>query len=502
MLGIDLGTTRSKVAYIDPAGKPIIILNDRGEPYTPTAVLIPSSGEPLFGADAIEQGYSDSSRCLRNFKLKLGSTENLMNNGQLVTAVDAAALFLGFLKKMAEKHLGMEVNYCVVTCPANFRDDAKQALLEACKQAGLNVQTLVHEPTAAGFAYALQKGGERKFMVYDFGGGTFDVSIQLVQGDQITTLATEGIPKLGGIHLDECIKKRILGEIQAKYGAVPTFEQDSLFHLDLDQKAERAKISLNNREKVPVVVPCNGHQVVLEISRKDFHADIDPLVNQTLESVHKALASANLNIQQIDHLVMVGGTSRIRHIQDKVADNTGLYPKTDVDPDKAVAYGAAFVSISEMAKKGKTATLRGQVIPSPEIFVRDVTAHAVGCCVVNTSGPNKRLTNAVIIQKNTAVPCRRSDQFCLEHEDQVEARIEILQGEPDAERDECLLIGELALTNLPKETTRTARIMVEYMIDANGMVTATATDKVSGQQQTVSVDYNKGIKPKDKPAAV
>ena len=130
-----------------------------------------------------------------------------------------------------------------------------------------------------------------------------------------------------------------------------------------------------------------------------------------------------------------------------------------------------------------------------------MTAHPIGCCVVNTAGPRKRLSNAVIIEKNTPIPCQHSDLFYLEHEDQTEARIEILQGDPDADRDKCLLIGEFSLTNLPKEVTRTPRILVEYIIDANGMVTATATDKVSGKQQTVSVDYKKGIKPKDKPAA-
>ena len=155
--------------------------------------------------------------------------------------------------------------------------------------------------------------------------------------------------------------------------------------------------------------------------------------------------------------------------------------------------------MAELTGQGRTATVRGQVIPAPDMFIRDITAHAVGCCVVDTTGPSKRLVNSVIIQKNTPIPCRKTDAFFVEHDDQTEARIEILQGKPDAERDECLLIGELVLSGLPKEQKRTARIQVEYTIDANGMVTATATDKISGQSQTVSVDYKKGVKPKDKP---
>lgn len=501
MFGIDFGTTRSKIAHIDPAGKPNIILNDRGEPYTPSVVYFPESGEPLVGADAVEQGYVDPERCVKNFKLKLGTTENLLKNGQLVTATDTTAVALRYLKNMAEKQFGLAVTECVVTCPANFRDDSKQALLDACEQVGLKVLKLVHEPTAAGFAYALNKGGEKKDLVYDWGGGTFDVSIQDIHGAQITTLATEGIPKLGGNDINECIKKRVLDQIQAKFGAVPAVDKEPLFFMDLDQRVEAAKISLNNRKKVPIVVPYNGNQMVIELSQEDFHRDIDPLIQQSLDAVHKALTAAGLKNEDIDHLVMVGGTSRIPYIQKKVADDTGLYPKTDIDPDKAIAYGAAYASIIEMAKQGKTASYRGQVIPSPDVFVRDVTAYAVGCCVVDQSGPSRRLLNAMIIDKNTPIPCQRSDLFYLEHEGQTDVKIEILQGEPDADRDDCLLIGEFVLTNLPKEEKRTPRISVEYTIDANGMVTATATDKVSGKQQTVSVDYKKGIKPKDKPQA-
>ena len=155
-----------------------------------------------------------------------------------------------------------------------------------------------------------------------------------------------------------------------------------------------------------------------------------------------------------------------------------------------------------MTKRGNTPYFKGKIIPTPGVFVRDVTAHAVGCCVVDRPGPGKRLLHSVIIPKNTTVPCQRLDSFFLESEDQTEARVEILQGEPDAERDACLLIGELTLDNLPTESTRTQRIQVEYVIDTNGMVTATATDKVSGRQKTVSVDYKKGIKAKDKPKAV
>ena len=502
MIGFDIGTTRSKSAHMDPAGKANIIPNDRGETWTPSVVYYPQSGDPLVGSDAVEQGYIDPARCVKNFKLKLGTTEDLVQNGRNVTATDATADLICYLKKIAEKQLGIAVKECVVTCPANFRDDSKQALLEACKRNGLEVMRLVPEPTAAGFAYALNKGGEKKVLVYDFGGGTFDVSVQHSKDTQITILATEGVRKLGGNDINQCLKKRVLDEVQRKLGSVPSADSDPLFSSDLDHRVETTKISLNNRDKVPTVIHLNGNQVVVEISQEDFHKDIDPLIQQSLDAVDRALKAACLTFRDIDHLIMVGGTSRMQYIQKKVADHTGLYPKTDIDPDKAIAYGAAYASIAEMNKQGKTASIRGQVIPAPEIFYRDVTAHSVGCCVVDTSGPNKRLINAVIIPKNTPIPHQKSEPFFLEHEDQEQAKIEILQGESNADRDKCLIIGELILKNLPKEAKRTARILVDYTINANGMVTATATDKVSGQQQTVSVDYKKGLKPKDKPPMV
>lgn len=502
MIGIDFGTTRCKTAYVDPTGKPVIVTNARGEQLTPTAVCLPPSGEALIGTDAVEQSYIDPENSVRNFKLKLGTTENLLKNGQTLTATDAAALVIGRQKEDAERILGMAVTECVATHPANFRDDAKQALQEAFERNGIEVQKLVPEPTAAGYAYAVEKGKtDAHLLVYDFGGGTFDVSVLHVAGSQISVLATEGVRQLGGNDLTETLKQRVLNEVQAKCGKTPTVEEDPLFFLDLEQRAEAAKVSLGSRPEVAIVTAYQGDSVVVNVTQQEFHAEIGPLVNQSLEALDRAIAAASLKIDAIDRLILVGGTSRMPYIQNAVADHTGLVPKMDIDPDKAIAYGAALACVAEMARQGRTSFVYGQAIPASDKFVRDVTAHAVGCCVLDSRGSKQRLLNAALIPKNTEIPCHRSDAFCLEHDDQDQAQIEILQGEQDAERNDCLLIGELVLKDLPKEPLRTRRIHVEYVIDDNGMVTATATDKVGGAQQTVSVDYKKGIKASEKPAA-
>ncbi len=492
MIAFDIGTERSKAACVNRLGKPEMIPNARGEPFTPSVVCLSEGGPPLVGRDALEQGYVHPERTARNFKLKLGTTENILRNGKTVTATDATAELVGRLKENVESHLGVRLEELVATCPANFRDAAKQALLEAFDRHGIKVSQLVHEPTAAGLAYALDKSGSTLHIaVYDFGGGTFDVSILKVEGPQISVLATEGVAQLGGNDINACLRRHILNEIKVRTGEDITLGQDSLFDMDLDTRVEAAKLSLGTRPQVPVAIHRNGNQLIVDISQDQLHRMIDPLIRQTLDALDHAIDAAGLKADQVQDILMVGGTSRLKHIQGQVAKHIGKAPKIDIDPDKAVAYGAAIASLNELYRQGKTATIRGQIIPSPDLFVREVTAHAVGCCVVDTSGPQRRMLNAAIIAKNTQIPCRKTDRFYLERADQAHAKVEILQGEPDADRDECLVIGELLLENLPSEPNRSARIQIEYSIDGNGMVTATATDIVSGQIRTVSVDYKR-----------
>ena len=492
--GVDFGSKCTKAAVLDETGKPVSVLNSRGEPTTPSVVYYPPDGKPLVGVDALEQSYLAPERCVLYPKLKLGTTENLLGSGLVVTATDAVKQQIAAVKEDVERQYHTEVTYCVATCPANFRDNAKQALLETCSANGIEVLALKPEPTMAGVAYAAERGGNGQlFGVYDFGGGTFDFSLLKVDGGQLTVLATQGVPQLGGQDLNACITRRISDAVKSELGIEPTRESHPLFFLDLEQRVEQAKLSLGQRDKVPLVVALDGRQVVVALSRSQFHADIDPLVDQSLQAMDAALKSAGMSYSKVHRLIMVGGTSRSPHVQDRVAQHTGLAPKTDVHPEKAVAYGAALACGVELARRGETATLNGVVIPAPDLLISEVTAHAVGCCVLHRKKGKNHLINSVMIPKNTRIPCQHLEQFFLEHEDQIAAKIEILQGEPEADREQCLSIGELQLDGLPKEKKRTRRLQLEYVIDANGMVTVTASDKVSGKQKTVSVDYKKGI---------
>lgn len=500
MFGIDFGTTFTKVAYVDPTGRSEIILNPRGQASTPSAVYWPSAGEPLVGTDALEQGVIEPARLAYHFKLELGSNQPLGKTGR--TPTDAAAVVIGYIKLAVERYLGLKVESVVATCPANFRDDSKQALIEAFERHGIRVLRLVPEPTAAAFGYALDKAGPKSLLaVYDFGGGTFDASIVEADGDQLTVRATEGVARLGGNDISRCLIERVLANVQKVCGERPTEAKEPLFFLDLVQRVETAKMSLGTQPEVPIVVAHKGRQIVTKITAADFQGDIAPLIDQSLAAFDKALLAAGVTVADLDRLVLVGGTSRMPLIQKRVAEHTGLVPKLDIDPERAVAYGAAQVCIAELARAGQTASIHGQVIPAPELMVRDVTAHDVGCCVVQQQGRKRQLINSVILKKNTPIPCQHTECFYLEQEDQTGAQIEILQGEANAAREACLLIGELRLENLPRESVRSTRIQVEYALDANGMVRATAADRVSGQTTTVSVDYKRGVKPQPRPDA-
>lgn len=500
--GIDLGTSQTKVAYVDANGKPCIVPNARGEERTPTVVHVPEQGDVLVGNDAVEQGYLEPQRCARGFKLQLGTTHSLFDDGPPFTATDAASEVVKQTTMDIERATGRACRRCTITCPANFLDDQKDALIEAFARHGIEVLKVIPEPTAAAIAYAADKMvGQSTIAVFDFGGGTLDVSIVKVDRGQLTVLATDGVPKLGGNDIDERIRQRVLAVIESEHGVRPTREDDPLFFQDLDPRVTMAKVSLNTRERVAIVTNPQSGQVITEITREQFHEDIDPLIQQAIQPLDNAVAAAGLTYEQIDQLIMVGGSSRLLRVQEQLADHTGLAPRNDIDPEKAVAYGAALACVAELADRGETAEIRGQAIPAPNLFVQDVTGHGVGCCVIDSARSDRQLINSVIIPRNKPIPCHRSDCFSLAEVGQTQATIEILQGDPDAARDDCLVIGKLELTDLPPEDKATSRIKVEYMIDANGMVTATATDLVGGQSRTVSVDYKKGIQPKAEPAA-
>ena len=503
VLSIDLGTTFTKIAILESTGKPSIVLNAQGEMQTPTKLFISKNGDIQYGDDAIAEGYMEPEQLLSHFKLMLGGTDSLLNNGSVFTATDAMELYVKCILEHVESVLGFKIEECILTCPANFKDDQKLELMESCIRNGLKVLLLISEPAAVALAYGVDKMNHDAYiLVYDFGGGTLDVSIAKVQGTQVTVVATEGISKLGGIDLTEVICQRSLDEVQKKTGNRPTREQVPMFFEELDRLSENAKISLGNRKNVRFPVANKGENIIIELEQSWFNEAIEPLIQQSLYTIDKALESAGLQYIDIERIILAGGTSRSPQVQKRVEQHTGKIPKRDIDPTTAIVFGAVYAGIAELHKQGRSTATEGYVLPPPSMFLSEVMSYTVGCCVLDTQDSAGELVNSEIIPKHTPIPYHKTAHFYLESETQRSVQIEILQGEAGALRDECLVIGELLLENLPPETNRTKRIRVDYSIDDNGMISVTAKDNVSGISKTISVNYKEGIQAKEKPAMV
>lgn len=493
VVGLDIGTTRCKAAYIDETGRPQFVLNRRGDPYTPSAILFEDGVRPIVGTEALAEAFLQPEHVLTHFKRVLGSADILYTDakGKTYTATDLQGLLIRSFKEDIESRFNADLDEAVFTVPANFQDHKKQAAICAAEAAGIKVVKLIHEPTAAGIAYALGKKQDRRFVVYDLGGGTLDVSVLEVAGDTINVLNTTGVERLGGADFNERIEKLVLQRFAKENGFTPDKGDEPLFYQELATKAELVKVALSQKTKARQVFGCQGRQSIVEVTRDEFESLTGDLLKASLDCTQRAVDEAGLTWKDIGAIILVGGSVRMPAVQTALADLSGIVPHCDIEPDRAVCYGAALQCAMELAGAGKTVMIGGRAIPAPQAFVQEVTFHSVGCCVVDQ---NKELRNAVILPKATPVPTSKTDRFSLEYEGQTEARIEILQGEEGQLRDECLSIGQIVLSNLPPEHKRSKRIEVTYRIDKNGMIHATGRDLVSGQQVEIQIDYRKQVK--------
>ncbi len=492
VLGIDVGTTRSKVSALDDTGRAQIVLNQRGDPYTPSAVYFEEGRTPIVGVEALAEGFLYPQYVRTCFKRVLGSSDVLFTdvNGKTYTATDLTRVLIAALKRDVESRFNQEVDEAIFTVPANFQDHRKQAVIDAAEGAGIKAIKLVHEPTAAGIAYALDKNKDFRFGVFDLGGGTLDVSILESKGNRITVLNSTGCEKLGGEDFSARLQPLILKQFTKENKYEPTQESDPLFFQELADKVEQAKIHLSQKNKTRIVVGCQGRQSIVEITRDQFESLTADLVQDAMDCTKEAVVETGLSFTDLDTFILVGGSVRIPAVQSALADLTSIVPHCDIEPDRAVCYGAAQMCAMELAKAGKTIMVGGRAIPAPKAFVQETTAHCVGCCVAEKDGT---LRNAVILPKGTPIPMTKTDRFALHEEDQTEARIEVLQGDEGQERDECLSIGEIVLSNLPPEHKKSRRIEVTYGIDENGMIHATGKDLIGGEHAEIRIDYSKGI---------
>lgn len=486
-IGIDVGTTATKVSHLDRSGHPLPVPNQRGDTTTPSVVLFPEGGPALVGKDACDQAILQPARAIYYPKRELGTTHSLIESDPAITATDAVTELLRAIKADCERTTGEPLTAVVATVPANTRDDARQALLDAFERLGISVVKLLPEPSAAALAYVAQnKMTHGVVVVYDLGGGTCDVSVLEVRGEHVQVLATAGVGRLGGNDISAIIKNQVVEAAQAALGRELNPSEDGLFYIDLENKVEATKRSLARQAEVPVSVAIGGQQIVEQITRDDFDREVRHLLQPSLEAMDQALADAGKTYSEVDRLVLVGGPSRMPVVQTLVADHTGLRPVADIDPELVVAIGAALFHGAEVAKRNPTAA---QSRFLPNFKVGEVTAHDVGCMALDRSGAENRHLLAPVIRKNTPIPCRATETFALADPGQTAAEVRILQGVADADADECLTIGIVRLDELPVEDGVSKRIRVEYYLDPNGMVHVNVTDEISGKCASTSVDY-------------
>ncbi len=484
IIGIDLGTTNSCVAVFE-AGEPSVIPNPEGARTTPSVVAFSKTGERLVGQIAKRQAITNPDRTISSIKRDMGTDRKVSIDSKQYTPQEISAMILQKLKADAESFLGTTVSQAVITVPAYFTDSQRQATKDAGKIAGLEVLRIINEPTAAALAYGLDKDNEQKIMVYDLGGGTFDVSILEISDGVFEVLATAGNNKLGGDDFDERIINWMAETFKAEHGI--DLRLDKTAHQRLKEAAEKAKIELSGMMSTEISLPfiaadANGAKnFEATLTRAKFNELTADLVEKTMVPTKQALSDAGLSPSQIDKVLLVGGSSRIPAVQEAVKSFTGKEPFKGINPDECVAIGAAI----------QGGVLGGDV---KDVVLLDVTPLSLG---IETLGGvfNK------LIERNTTIPVKKSQVYSTAADNQTSVEIHVLQGEREMAKDNKTL-GRFVLDGILPAMRGVPQIEVTFDIDANGIVNVSALDKGTGKEQHISITASSNMSQEDIDAAI
>ena len=467
-VGIDLGTTNSVVAVLE-GGEPTVIANAEGNRTTPSIVAFKGE-EVLVGELAKRQAITNPDNTIRSIKREIGSKWKEKFEGKDYTPQEISARILQKLKRDAESYIGEDVTDAVITVPAYFNDAERQATKEAGQIAGLNVLRIINEPTAAALAYGLENNEDQKILVYDLGGGTFDVSVLEISEGVFEVKSTSGDSKLGGDDWDERVMDWLVDKFKSSTGI--DLSEDKMAMQRIKEGAEKAKIELSSTTETEINLPFitandAGPQHLLEkLSRSEFEKITSDLVERTKEPVTKAVKDAGLSFSDIQHIILVGGSTRIPAVQALVKSITGKEPSKGVNPDEVVASGAAI----------QAGVLKGDV---KDVLLLDVTPLTLG---VETKGG----IMTKMIERNTTIPTKRSETFSTADDGQTEVTIHVLQGEREMASGNKSL-GTFNLTGIPSAKAGTPQIEVTFDIDANGIVNVSAKDLGTGKEQAITI---------------
>ena len=483
-IGIDLGTTNSCVAVIE-GGEPVVIANAEGARTTPSVVAFSKTGERLIGQVAKRQAVTNPDRTVSSIKREMGTDYKVNIDGKSYSPQEISAMILSKLKADAEAYLGETVTQAVITVPAYFTDAQRQATKDAGKIAGLDVKRIINEPTAAALSYGIDKETDQKVMVYDLGGGTFDVSIiEMGEGVQ-EVLATAGNNRLGGDDFDQRVIDWMVSSFKAETGVDLT--NDKMAMQRLKEAAEKAKIELSGVTSTAINLPyitadaTGPKHLDLTLTRAKFNELTADLVEKTMGPVRSALSDSGLSISEINKVLMVGGSSRIPAVQEAVKKLIGKDPFKGINPDECVAIGAAI----------QGGVLGGEV---DGLLLLDVTPLSLG---VETMGG----VMTKVIDRNTTIPTKKSQIFSTAADNQTQVEINVLQGEREFARDNKQL-GLFALTGIAPAMRGVPQIEVTFDIDANGIVNVSAKDLGTGKEQKITISSSTNMSKEDIEKAV